>query len=100
MSQNLKWTQDEDKVDTETGAGIRLSEMERMLARASFAHSCSDAQLKDIGSEEAKRQQVASLKLQLREQAKDQSLDELANMLRIARWLSARTTADLGKELT
>ncbi len=103
MSQKLKWTQDEDKVDKETGSGIRLSEMERMLARASFAHQYSEAQLEEVdkGDKDNQRtfaQHVASLKLQLREQAQDQSLDELANMLRIARWLSARTTADLGKE--
>lgn len=98
MSQSLKWTNRED-VDNEVSAGIRLSEMERMLARASFAHSCTEAQLEEIGSEDAKRQQVASLKQQLREQAQTQPLDKLAAMLRIARWLSARTTADLGKEL-
>lgn len=105
MSQSLKWTQDEDKVDKETGAGIRLSEMERMLARASFAHQYSEAQLeqtdpKDKRPEDEKltfKKQVSLLKQQLREQAKDQSLDELANMLRIARWLSAKTTADLGE---
>lgn len=107
MSQNLKWTQDKNKVDEETGAGIRLSEMERMLARASFAHQYSKAQLEEVDQDDEvsndtpKRtfeQQVASLKLQLRKQAQTQPLDELANMLRIARWLSARTTADLGKE--
>lgn len=98
MSQRLKWT-DREAVKNEVGAGIRLSEMERMLARASFAHSCTEAQLKEIGSEDNKRQQVASLKQQLREQAQTQPLDKLAAMLRIARWLSARTTADLGKEL-
>ncbi len=97
MAQSLKWTQDEEKVDKETGAGIRISEMERMLARASFAHSCTEAQLKEIRSEDAKRQQVAVLKQQLREQAQTQPLDKLAAMLRIAHWLSATTTADLGE---
>ncbi|MGO1296757.1 MAG: type III-B CRISPR-associated protein Cas10/Cmr2 [Vibrio sp.] len=106
MSQNLKWTQDKDKVDEETGAGIRLSEMERMLTRASFAHQYSEAQLEQTDPEDKRpenekltfKKQVSLLKQQLRKQAQDQSLDELANMLRIARWLSARTTADLGKE--
>lgn len=103
MSQNLKWTEDKAQVDEKVGAGIRLSEMERMLARASFAHQYSQAQLEEVDKEDKDNhrtftQHVASLKLQLREQAKDQSLVELANMLRIARWLSARTTADLGKE--
>ncbi|SJL83233.1 type III-B CRISPR-associated protein Cas10/Cmr2 [Vibrio palustris] len=106
MSQNLKWTQDKDKVDEETGAGIRLSEMERMLTRASFAHQYSKEQLEKTDPEDKRpkdekltfKKQVDLLKQQLREQAQAQSLDELANMLRIARWLSARTTADLGKE--
>lgn len=106
MSQNLKWTQDGDKVDKETGAGIRLSEMERMLARASFAHQYSEAQLEQTDPNDKRpehekltfKKQVSLLKQQLREQAQAQPLDELANMLRIARWLSARTTADLGKE--
>lgn len=102
MSQSLKWTKSEE-VDREIAVGIRLSEMERMLARASFAHQYSQAQLEEVDKEDKDNhrtftQHVASLKLQLREQAKDQSLVELANMLRIARWLSARTTADLGKE--
>lgn len=104
MSQALKWTNCKD-VESEVGVGIRLSEMERMLARASFAHSYSKEQLEQTDEEDepsegnSKRtfkDQLASLKQQLREQA--QSLDELANMLRIARWLAAKTVADLGKE--
>ncbi|MFC3022822.1 type III-B CRISPR-associated protein Cas10/Cmr2 [Vibrio zhugei] len=104
MSQRLKWTQDAEKVDKETGEGIRLSEMERMLARASFAHQYTQAQLEQVDQydeppkEKSKRtlgQQVALLKQQLRQQAQAQPLDELANMLRIARWLSAKTSTDL-----
>jgi CRISPR-associated protein Cmr2 len=105
MSQNLMWTKDEDKVDKETGAGIRLSEMERMLARASFAHQYSEAQLEQTDPEDKQpehekltfKKQVSLLKQQLRKQAqaKDKTLDELANMLRIARWLSAKTSTDL-----
>ncbi|PXA74245.1 type III-B CRISPR-associated protein Cas10/Cmr2 [Vibrio sp. 11986-1-5] len=106
MSQALKWTNCKD-VESEVGVGIRLSEMERMLARASFAHSYSKEQLEQTDEEDepsegnSKRtfkDQLASLKQQLREQAQAQSLDELANMLRIARWLAAKTVADLGKE--
>ncbi|SBS35750.1 CRISPR-associated protein [Marinomonas spartinae] len=106
MAQSLKWTQDKNKVDKETGTDIRLSEMQRMLARASFAHQYSEEQLEQTDPEDKRpenekltfKKQVSLLKQQLLEQAQDQSLDELANMLRIARWLSARTTADLGKE--
>lgn len=102
MAHSLRWTTKKE-VAAETAAGIRLSEIERMLARASFAHQYSQAQLEEVDKDDKDKhrtfaQHVASLKLQLREQAKDQSLVELANMLRIARWLSARTTADLGKE--
>lgn len=101
MAQSLNWTTNQD-VDADLAKGIRLSEMERMLVRASFAYQYSKEELKSEDSnDEDKRtfeQQVVSLKQQLREQAQAQSLDELANMLRIARWLSARTTADLGKE--
>ncbi|MFK3861863.1 type III-B CRISPR-associated protein Cas10/Cmr2 [Pseudoalteromonas rhizosphaerae] len=101
MAQSLNWTTNQD-VDADLAKGIRLSEMERMLVRASFAYQYSKEELKSEDSnDEDKRtfeQQVVSLKQQLREQAQAQSLEELANMLRIARWLSARTTADLGKE--
>lgn len=102
MAQSLNWTQNKNKVDEKMGAGIRLSEMERMLARASFAHQYSAAQLEDVDKDDTLHRtfkgQLASLKQQLREQAQAQSLDELASMLRIACWLAAKTTADLGKE--
>ncbi|MFM2476488.1 type III-B CRISPR-associated protein Cas10/Cmr2 [Celerinatantimonas sp. MCCC 1A17872] len=101
MAQRLSWTNDKEKVDENVGAGIRLSELERMLARASFAHQYSEENLNsiDVNDKEGRTyiQQVESLKQQLHEQAQSQPLDELANMLRIARWLSATTTADLGE---
>ncbi|MTW31178.1 hypothetical protein, partial [Streptococcus pneumoniae] len=71
-------------MDKETGAGIRLSEMERMLARASFAHQYSEAQLEQTDPNDKRpehekltfKKQVSLLKQQLREQAQAQPLDE------------------------
>jgi CRISPR-associated protein Cmr2 len=100
MSQTLKWT-DSAEIEKEVGAGIRLSEMERMLARASFSHQYSEEKLNsiDVSDKESRtfKQQVISLKQLLRQQMQVQPLTELANMLRIARWLSAKSTGDLDK---
>lgn len=93
MAVHLKWTTGQEEL-----AGIRASELERMLARAEFNVSVEESgntpeQIK--GSKKAARDK---LKSQLRAQASRYSLDELANLLILARWLSAKTTADIGGE--
>ena len=99
MAQCLSWTNGKEKVDETVGAGIRLSEFERMLARASFAHQYSDEKLNKIDERDKDsrtfKQQLSELKQRLRQQVQSQSLDELANTLRIAHWLSAKSLGEL-----
>jgi CRISPR-associated protein Cmr2 len=77
MAQRLKWTEEQVNL-----AGIRKSELERMLGRAKPANG--DDQIPQ------------TLKSQLLSQASRHSFDELANQLVLARWLSAKTTNDIG----
>ena len=67
----------------ETARGMRKAEVERMLDRARL----------DGGS----RTIPADLRALVRERADHQPLTELADTLIIARWLSARTAADVGE---
>ena len=67
----------------ETARGMRKAEVERMLDRAR----------RDGGS----RTIPADLRALVRERADHQPLTELADTLIIARWLSARTAADVGE---
>ena len=69
--------------DDETARGMRKAEVERMLYRAR----------RDGGS----RTIPADLRALVRERADHQPLTELADTLIIARWLSARTAADVGE---
>lgn len=67
--------------DSETARGMRNAEVERMLDRARRA-----------GGSEAVPAELRSL---IRERADEEPLAELADAMIIARWLSARTAADL-----
>ncbi|MDP5213950.1 type III-B CRISPR-associated protein Cas10/Cmr2 [Pseudoalteromonas tunicata] len=94
MAQRLKWTYSDDETDL---SGIRISELERMLSRADFAVDLEETdELEGKTKKEREGEIINSLKSQLRKQASRFSLDELANLLTLARWLSAKTTADIG----
>ncbi|EOX3089805.1 type III-B CRISPR-associated protein Cas10/Cmr2 [Vibrio cholerae] len=92
MAVHLKWTTGQKEL-----AGIRESELERMLARAEFNVSVEQSGKTPEQIKESKKAALDKLKSQLRAQASG-SLDELANLLILARWLSAKTTADIGGE--
>jgi len=92
MAVHLKWTTGQEEL-----AGIRGSELERMLARAEFNVSVEQSGKTPEQIKESKKAALDKLKSQLRAQASG-SLDELANLLILARWLSAKTTADIGGE--
>lgn len=92
MAVHLKWTTGQKEL-----AGIRESELERMLARAEFNVSVEQSGKTPEQLKESKKAALDKLKSQLRAQASG-SLDELANLLILARWLSAKTTADIGGE--
>lgn len=93
MAVHLKWTAGQEEL-----AGIRASELERMLARAEFNVSVEESGKTPEQIKESKKAALEKLKSQLRAQASGYSLDELANLLILARWLSAKTTADIGGE--
>lgn len=92
MAHLLKWTKGQD----ELAVGIRKSELERMLSRADFAVNIEDSNKTAEEIAELKCKEVNKLKSQLRTQASRNSLDELANLLILARWLSAKTITDIG----
>lgn len=91
MAVRLKWTAEQDNL-----AGIRVSELERMLARADFTVSLEESGKTPQEIAKLEGEVVKQLKSQLRTQASRYSLDELANQLILARWLSAKTIADIG----
>jgi len=93
MAVHLKWTTGQEEL-----AGIRASELERMLARAEFNVSVEESGNTPEQIKGSKKAALDKLKSQLRAQASRYSLDELANLLILARWLSAKTTADIGGE--
>lgn len=93
MAVHLKWTAGQEEL-----AGIRESELERMLARAEFNVSVEESGKTPEQIKESEKAALEKLKSQLRTQASHYSLDELANLLILARWLSAKTTADIGGE--
>lgn len=93
MAVRLKWTAGQEEL-----LGIRESELERMLARADFNVSVEESGKTPEQIKESKKAALEKLKSQLRKQASRYSLDELANLLILARWLSAKTTADIGGE--
>ena len=79
------WTEESgspDQARAETVKGIRRSEVARMLERA--------------GTEGGNKPILPDLYDLIRRSAAEQSLNVLADTLIIARWLSARTAADLG----
>ena len=71
------------KDEGEIAGGMRAAEMERLLDRAR--------------GEGGSKRIPANLRCLLRERAAAQSLNELADTLIIARWLSARSAGDLGE---
>ncbi|NAW78411.1 type III-B CRISPR-associated protein Cas10/Cmr2 [Vibrio sp. V33_P6A3T137] len=91
MAVHLKWTTGQEEL-----AGIRASELERMLARANFNVSVEESGKTPEQIKESKKAALKKLKSQLRAQASGYSLEQLANLLILARWLSAKTTADIG----
>ncbi|WP_330148601.1 type III-B CRISPR-associated protein Cas10/Cmr2 [Shewanella oncorhynchi] len=91
MAVHLKWTAGQEEL-----AGIRESELERMLTRADFNVSVEESGKTPEQIKESKKAALEKLKSQLRKQASRYSLDELANLLILACWLSAKTTADIG----
>ncbi|WP_187985833.1 type III-B CRISPR-associated protein Cas10/Cmr2 [Vibrio metschnikovii] len=93
MAVHLKWTTGQEEL-----AGIRASELERMLARADFNVSVEQSGKTPEQIKESKKVALEKLKSQLRAQASGYSLEQLANLLILARWLSAKTTADIGGE--
>lgn len=93
MAVHLKWTTGQEEL-----AGIRASELERMLARADFNVSVEQSGKTPEQIKESKKAALEKLKSQLRAQASGYSLEQLANLLILARWLSAKTTADIGGE--
>ncbi|MFZ1575891.1 MAG: type III-B CRISPR-associated protein Cas10/Cmr2 [Chromatiaceae bacterium] len=80
IGRRLAWL--DDQGDAETAKGIRRSEVARMLDRAQ-----NSGEVKEIHED---------LRKLILARAASQSLDDLANTLIIARWLSARTAADVG----
>jgi CRISPR-associated protein Cmr2 len=92
MAQRLQWTYS-DAADL---SGIRDSEFERMLVRADFVVSIEPLGKTPQEIDELEKEEVKRLKSQLRSLASKCTLDELANQLVLARWLSAKTTTDIG----
>lgn len=91
MAHQLKWLENENGPDV---SDIRRSELERMLVRAAFAHNHTTKE-RESGEMQGR---IHKLKGHLRTQASRYSLDELANQLILARWLSAKTAKDIGGE--
>lgn len=96
MAQRLKWTYSEEGKTQQDLSGIRNSELERMLTRANFTVTCEASEKASQEIADMEKKTVSRLKSQLRSQASRHSLDELANQLVLARWLSAKTTTDIG----
>ncbi|GGN27620.1 MULTISPECIES: type III-B CRISPR-associated protein Cas10/Cmr2 [Marinomonas] len=93
MALRLQWTYREE-ADL---SGVRTSELERMLSRADFAVDLEETdELEGKTKKECEGEIINSLKSQLRLQASRHTLDEFANQLVLARWLSAKTTTDIG----
>ncbi|WP_434339117.1 type III-B CRISPR-associated protein Cas10/Cmr2 [Motilimonas cestriensis] len=91
MAVRLKWTAEQEEL-----AGIRESELERLLGRADFTIIVEESEKTPEQIKELKKVALGKLKSQLCAQASRFSLDELANLLILARWLSAKTTAHIG----
>lgn len=93
MALRLQWTYREE-ADL---SGVRTSELERMLSRADFTVDLEETdELEGKTKKEREGEIINSLKSQLRLQASRHALDEFANQLVLARWLSAKTTTDIG----
>ena len=81
VARRLGWLRDDD---SETARGMRRADVDRMLDRARLADGSTAI--------------PAELRVLIRRRADSQPLAELADTLIMARWLSARTAADVGEQ--
>ena len=81
IDRRLAWLRDDN---SETARGMRTADVERTLDRARRSGGSGTI--------------PADLRALIRERADNQPLEELADTLIIARWLAARTAADVGEQ--